>query len=482
MMGGVLSAVSVEPSSVDEPSVCTRFYSFNSIQFNSTGVYPFHDIAVIMGRGRRKSKGHHVGSSKANNRTGNNSKHKRNHDTANNNKPNPAIIKPIIKPQVEIPTSIIVAHIIPFLSRNTWNNVAMANKELTQATRDLIPPWPNVLIPLRTRVYALAFSPDSQQLACGDSKYVRLWDRKYGPGQTIMASFRPATTLVYSPDGAFLACHRRGDSEVRVWHLVKNRKARLGLPALVRHRHAPFHTPIVSIAMSSQGELVSIDEAGKIEVRRLMSSLSHAAGGLLEPTRSLQFPETIDPYHPVAFSPDFRHMAVSWGNGLLHMFRMNDGTMTVLQNERNMVDESTVELGEEEEVGISYTSVFSPNGKFLIRYISHNHATEVWGSLIFELWDLANATCKLYHQEDTTSIFSLSFSPDGQRIAIGGEDGKVRMWNLADDDDDMGNIESLVVDDRSYRNDVNYVAFSPDKHTLAAASRGSGGFRLFTMT
>jgi WD40 repeat protein len=426
----------------------------------------FYTWTVIMGRGRRKTKGHH-GSSKA--RTGN-TKHKRKKqipppDTAKNKQSSK-------KPRVEIPTSIIVAHIIPFLSRNTWNNVAMANKELKQATRYLIPPWPNVLINLRTRVYSLAFAPCSQQLACGDSKYVRLWDRRYGPRQTIMASFRPATTLIYSPDGAFLACHRKGDSEVRVWHLV-NRKA-IGLPALVRHRHAPF-PPIVSIAISSQGELASIDEAGKIEVRRL-SSLSNG----LEPTRLLQFPETIDPYHPVAFSPDLRHMAVSRDNSLLHMFRMNDRAMNVLQNERNMVDESTVELGEEEEVGISYTSVFSPDGKFLVRYISHNHATEVWGSLIFEVWDLAVGSCKTYHQEDTTSIFSLSFSPDGQRIAIGGEDGKVRMWNLADDE--MSDIEIFVVDDRSYRNDVNYVAFSPDKHTLAAASRGSGGFRLFTIT
>jgi hypothetical protein len=80
-----------------------------------------------MGRGRRKTKGHY-GSSKA--RTGN-SKHKQKKqipppDTAaKNNTPSPNK-----KPQVEIPTSIIVAHIIPFLSRNTWNNVAMANKEL----------------------------------------------------------------------------------------------------------------------------------------------------------------------------------------------------------------------------------------------------------------------------------------------------------------------------------------------------------------
>ena len=437
--------------------------------------YMSYPCSVVMGRGRRKTKGQH-GSGKA--RTGYNGKHKRKNqipppnDTAKNNKkPSPRKSQ-----EVEIPTSILVAHIIPFLSRNTWNNVAMANKELKQATRYLIPPWPNVLMNLRTRVYSLTFAPDSQQLACGDSKYVRLWDRRYGPKQTILASFRPATTLVYSPDGEFLACHRKGDSVVRVWHLV-NRKA-IGLPTLVRHRHAPF-PPIVSIAISSQGELAFIDEGGKIEVRRL-SSLSN--GLLLEPpTRSLQFPETIDPYHPVAFSPDLRHMAVSWfDNGLLHMFQMTDGTTNVLQkNERNMVDESTVELGEEEEVGISYTSIFSPNGKFLIRYLSHHHATEVWGSLIFEVWNLAAGSCKTYHQEDTTSIFSLSFSPDGQRIAIGGEDGKVRMWNFVDDE--MSDIETFVVDDRSYRNDVNCVAFSPDKHTLAAASRGSGGFRLFTL-
>jgi len=59
-------------------------------------------------------------------------------------------------------------------------------------------------------------------------------------------------------------------------------------------------------------------------------------------------------------------------------------------------------------------------------------------------------------------VYSLSFSPDGKRVAGGGEDGTVRLWDCT-----TGRLKAAL---HGHQNEVCSVTFSPDGQTLASAS------------
>ena len=63
---------------------------------------------------------------------------------------------------------------------------------------------------------------------------------------------------------------------------------------------------------------------------------------------------------------------------------------------------------------------------------------------------------------DMTSVFSISFSPDGKTLAIGGEDELVRLWNV-----DTRNYEKTFI---ARLGPLLLVLFSPDGKTLASCS------------
>ena len=99
---------------------------------------------------------------------------------------------------------------------------------------------------------------------------------------------------------------------------------------------------------------------------------------------------------------------------------------------------------------------FSPDGKRL--------ATGGWDRQV-KLWDMATwreiATLK-GHAE---GIWAVAFSPDGKTLVTGGEDDTAKLWDV------NRGLESGVIG--KHLSDVNSIAFSPDSKRLATASNFS---------
>jgi hypothetical protein len=65
-----------------------------------------------------------------------------------------------------IPMNVIRGHILPLLDRVSWNRYCSTTKEIYDTSRNVTPPWPYKSLEIGSRLWSLAFSPDSGSLAC----------------------------------------------------------------------------------------------------------------------------------------------------------------------------------------------------------------------------------------------------------------------------------------------------------------------------
>jgi WD40 repeat protein len=71
-----------------------------------------------------------------------------------------------------------------------------------------------------------------------------------------------------------------------------------------------------------------------------------------------------------------------------------------------------------------WSVTFSPDGS---RIASSAYETKKPGEV--KVWDAVTGQETLTLKEPTGGVMSVAFSPDGQRIASGGDDGTVKIWD-----------------------------------------------------
>ena len=280
-----------------------------------------------------------------------------------------------------------------------------------------------------------AFSPDSHWLATATG--LPDGNREFGSGDTTvflwnLAAPQPAaarydllghtgsvTTLVFSPDGQWLATANGGydshtfefEDTARLWDLTAPDPAADPI-SLTGH-----HGPITSVAFSPDRRLVAIGSWNDWTGDRSLTRVWDLAGDRSQPVLEFEGATVF-----AAFSPD--------GTRLITV----EGGETVVGDSQPRIARLW-QLNAEEDAATERSQPLLDGGlplQFNEFALSDDHRWLVTDGPdpITRLWDLASDTPRLLrgHEGDLTAA---SFSPDNRWVITGSGDGSARLWNLA---------------------------------------------------
>jgi WD40 repeat protein/serine/threonine protein kinase len=338
------------------------------------------------------------------------------------------------------------------------------------------------------QVHCVVFSPDGKRLAsAGADRTAKIWNVE--TGQELIA-FKGHPNMVqsvaFSPDGTRLASGG-GEGTVRIWNATENR----GMPNI-----SGANGSVTSMAFSSDGKryaaaigsgnwdnakqtypdvavIVCDSQTGKELVRikgqqsHLIRNVAFSADGkrvistLDEKTLKvwdsengqelLTFSEHTKGLTSLAVSSDGKHVASAdagalkvWDAASGQVLFTFKGTGNVafspdgarLASSGGTATVWDVRTGEELHRFGGYAGcvAFSPDGRWLASAKNLGRGPGGTGEVV--VWDIQTGKQLFNLKGHTTDVRSVSFSPDGRRLAsgsgspFGGEPGEVKLWDL----------------------------------------------------
>lgn len=269
-------------------------------------------------------------------------------------------------------------------------------------------------------VKSVAFAFDGVTLASasGDGT-VRLWQVADGSQEGILAGYLDwVEEIAFSPDGRTLAAAVL-DNTVWLWRVKDG--------VLLRNLRHP--NPVRSIAFSPDGTILASGSQREVRLWRMVD------GTLLQILDGP--PSSVD---CMAFSRDGTLLALGSGYSpaIVQIWQVSDGTLLhTLKGHTHYVK----------------SVAFSPSGNMLASG-SQDGTVRLWQVADGELLRILEGG------------ESLAFSPDGSLLAVGAGDGTVRLWRASD-----GELLRTLQGQTSW---VSSVSFSPNGQVLAVGGLHAG--------
>jgi WD40 repeat protein/serine/threonine protein kinase len=298
------------------------------------------------------------------------------------------------------------------------------------------------------QILSVAFSADGHRIATGSRDHTaKVWEADTGRELLTLKEHRGAiTSVVFSPDGQQILTVS-GDSTAKLWDATRDHGP------LVLHGGNTRLTGISSVAFSPEGQRIVAGGVGQAEVwdaasgRELLTLHGHS-----------------NVISSVTFSPDGeRILTGGWDNTAKLWDAASGRELLSLDLKGHNIQSRSV--------------AFSPDGQRIVTGC---------GDMTAKVWDAASGRELLRFSE---SVFCVAFSPDGKRIATGGVDNKARLFEAASGRElrtfptapsPIGVLWAIAHGRRpsmqtGHKGWIFSVAFSPDGQRLVTGSSDSTG-------
>ena len=362
-------------------------------------------------------------------------------------------------------------------------------------------------------VYSVAFSPDGKTLVAGSADdTARLWDVSDPAHAVPLGKPLPDATgyiesVAFAPGGTLLALGS-ADGTVRLWNV-----ANLLRPLPVGRPLTGPGNIVTSVAFSPDGHLLAASsQDDKVWLWRISPHGAAPDGTLTNAT---------DWVNAVAFSPDGSELAAGTSDASVLVWNVADRSLIATLPHPQPVTslawdgpgrlaagdaDGTVSLWQVPPPVLltgspAYDAVYSPDGTMLA--VSSQDSLQLWsatsrkqlaaqpvpgtfvnavefaprahvlaatyGDGMFQMWSTAGGNLVPLGQPVRASATGMTetvaFSPNGQLVATGGDDGTLRLWSVQDPA-----RPRLVASEHDSGTYVLGAAFSPDGNVVAAAS------------